>query len=100
LEEALVGVVLGFNVPRLIEFNDDLRVLAMTIVDRPFILDFAGAFLDAPPEFPPDVWADWETEKREIFETRRPEVRRVLDAFEEFGIFLLDVSPENIAFSD
>jgi hypothetical protein len=100
LEHAVVGVVLGFNVPRLVGFDDTLRVLEMTIVERPFVLDFAGAYLDARPAFPEDVWEDWEAEKQDQFEGRWPEVRRVLDAFEEFGVYLLDVTPGNIAFVD
>src|SRR5438552_6663800 len=94
-----VIAILGFNVPQFVGSDDGLRILEMTIVERPFVLDFAGAYLDKRPEFPEQIWADWEAEKREQFETRWPEVRRVLDAFEEIGVYLLDVSPSNIAFS-
>ena len=100
LEKMAVITVLGFNVPQLLAAHDALHVLEMTIVKRPFVLDFAGAYLDKRPEFTDEVWADWEAEKREQFETRWPEVQRVLDAFEELGIYLLDVSPSNIAFLD
>ena len=85
--------------PQLVDCDDDLRVLEMTIFERPFVLDFAGAYLDTRPEFPADVWADWEADMREKFDARWPDVRRVLDAFEELGIYLLDVSPSNIAFA-
>ena len=95
-----VNKVLGFNVPQLVGSDDALQVLEMTIVKRPFVLDFAGAYLDVRPEFPADVWADWEAEKREQFEGRWPRVEKVLIAFEEMGIYLLDVSPSNIAFLD
>lgn len=98
LEKLAVITVLGFNVPQLLAAHDALLVLEMTIVRRPFVLDFAGAYLDVRPEFPADVWADWEAEKREQFEGRWPAVQKVLAAFEEFGIYLLDVSPSNIAF--
>jgi len=40
--------------------------------------------------------ADWEADKREQFEERWPQVQAVLGAFEELGIYLLDVSPGNI----
>ena len=100
LGRTAITTVLGFNVPQLVGFDDELRVLEMTIVKRPFVLDFAGAYLDTRPEFPADVSADWETEMREKFDVRWPDVQRVLDAFEEFGIYLLDVSPANIAFLD
>jgi hypothetical protein len=100
LRKAGTSKVLGFNVPQVIGQDDDLRVLEMTIVERPFVLDFAGAFLDARPEFAADVWADWEVEKREQFEDHWPMVEKILDAFEEMRIYLLDVSPSNIAFLD
>ncbi|SRR5258706_11265159 len=100
LRNAAVSAVLGFNVPQLLGCDDELRVIEMTIVKRPFVLDFAGAHLDTRPEFPGEVWADWEAEKREQFEGRWPSVQHVLSAFEEFGIYLLDVSPGNIAFLD
>ena len=60
-----VTTVRGFNVPELIAFDDELLVLEMTIVRRPFVLDFASAYLDSDkrPEFPDDTWATWEEEK-------------------------------------
>jgi hypothetical protein len=45
-------------------------------------------------------WADWEAEKHEQFEHRWPAVQALLNAFEELRIYLLDVSPSNIAFLD
>jgi len=81
-------------------FDDELRVIEMTIVARPFVLDFAGAYLDVRPEFPEDVWIAWEAEKREQFEQRWRVVQAILEGFEEFGIYLLDVTPGNIAFLD
>ena len=70
----------------------------MTIVQKPFVLDFAAAYLDVRPDFPEEVWAEWEADQREQFEERRPKVRAILDAFEGFGIYLLDVSPANVGF--
>ncbi len=98
LKERGLSTLHGFNVPQLLGSDDRLRILEMTIVRRPFVLDFAGAHLDSRPEFPAEVWADWEVEKREQFEGRWPTVEKILSAFEELGIYLLDVSPGNIAF--
>ena len=100
LKKEAVASVLGFNVPQLLGYDDELLVIEMTIVKRPFVLDFAGAYLDTRPEFPEGVLADWEAEKREQFEERWPVVQRVMDAFENLGIYLLDVTPGNIAFRD
>jgi hypothetical protein len=87
-------------VPQLLGSADDLRVIEITIVQRPFVLDFAGARLDRRPEFTPEIWSDWEVEKREQFEGRWTTVEKILSAFEEYGVYLLDVSPNNIAFRD
>src|SRR4051812_4133660 len=67
LSQASIVQLHGFNVPQLVSFDDPLRVIQMTVVRRPFLLDFAGAYLDTPPEFSDEIWAQWETEKREQF---------------------------------
>ena len=98
LKQAGVTEVLGFNVPQFIRADDDLRVIEMSIVTRPFVLDFAGAYLNAPPHFSAEIWADWEAGKREQFDDRWPEIQTVLAALEEWDIYMVDVSPSNIAF--
>lgn len=98
LQKMAVTTVLDFKVPTLIGFDDERQVIEMTVVKRPFVLDFAGAYLDRRPEFPAEVWADWEAEKHEQFEERWPTVQKVMEAFEELGIYLLDISPSNIGF--
>ena len=57
----------GCSVPEMIEFDDHLWAIDMSIVDRPFVFDFAGAFLDQAPDFPDEVMADWHAEKKEQF---------------------------------
>ena len=89
---------MGFHVPQFVGADDNLRVIEMSIVTRPFVLDFAGAYLDAPPDFPAEIWAEWEAGEREQFEARWPEVEAVLAALKELGIYMVDVSPNNIAF--
>ncbi len=100
LRDAGVSEILGFNVPQLIRFDDELRIIEMSIVARPFVLDFAGAWLDTPPDFPDETWAEWEAEKREQFGTLWPRVQAVLDALEALDIHMVDVSRSNIAFLD
>ena len=100
LRRAGVTEILGFNVPQFIRADDELSVIEMTIVARPFVLDFAGTCLDRRPDFSEEAWAVWESEKREQFDVRWLVVLRVLAALEEFGIYMLDVSPGNVAFAD
>jgi hypothetical protein len=100
LRAADVSEVLGFNVPQLIRVDDKLLVIEMTIVVRPFVLDFAGAYLDTLPDFPEETWAEWEAEKREQFDDRWPKVQAVLGVLETLDIHMVDVSPSNVAFVD
>ena len=73
-------------------------VIEMEVVTRPFVLDFAGAYLDTPPDYPDEVLADWRTEKQEQFGDRWPDVEAILRSLEQFGIYVADVSPGNVAF--
>lgn len=101
LREAGVRAVRGLAVPQLIRADGELWVLEMTVVERPYVLDFAGAYLDeAKPEFGDEVWETWELDKREKFGERWPEVRAVLAALEDYGIHMLDVNPGNLALAD
>jgi hypothetical protein len=90
--------VCGHNVPQLLDHDDELFVVEMTIVTRPFVLDFAGAYLDEPPDFPPEVIEERHTHWSEVFESRWPTVQRIMAEFRRYGIHLLDPSPGNIAF--
>ena len=56
LDENEVTQVCDFNVPQLLGVDEDLRILEMSIVTRPFVLDFAGAYLDVKPAFTPEIW--------------------------------------------
>jgi hypothetical protein len=100
LREIGVTKIQGFNVPQLIRHDDPLRVIEMSVVVRPFVLDFAGAYLDAPPDFPAEIWREWETEKADQFGERWPTVQSILAALEDWGIHMVDVSPSNIALLD
>jgi hypothetical protein len=100
LREAGVNLIRGCEVPALIDYDDELWCIEMALVGRPFVLDFAGAYLDQPPDFSDEVLADWRAEKQEQFGTRWPEVEAILDALERYGVFMLDVNPGNVSFDD
>lgn len=65
LREHDVRKILEFHVPQLWAFDDELMALEIAIVRPPFAIDFAGAYLDQEPDYSPEVWAEWEAEKRE-----------------------------------
>jgi hypothetical protein len=100
LKEHEITNIRGCAVPELLDYDDELWVIEMTVVAQPFVLDFAGAFLDHAPDFSEEVLADWRAEKQEQFGARWPEVQAILGFLEGHGIFLVDVNPNNIAFGD
>jgi hypothetical protein len=100
LRERHVVEIQGFHVPELRQFDDDWLVIDMTVVQRPFVLDFAGAYLDGAPDFSEEVMADWRTDKVEQFGERWPKAEAILRILETYGIFMEDVHPNNISFAD
>ena len=98
LRELQIKSVRGHAVPRLIDFDDDLLVIEMSVVTRPFVLDFGGAWLDRPPEYSDEVLDEWERDKEEQFEGNWPKAREILSELRRFGIYVADVNPGNIGF--
>jgi hypothetical protein len=99
LRDIGVNQIRGSHVPQLLGYDDELWVVEMEIVTRPFVLDFADAYLDEPPDYPDEVLAEWRTEKQEQFGDRWPEVELILLSLQCYGVYLVDVSLGNIAFS-
>jgi hypothetical protein len=97
LKENGIDAICGCDVPQLLRFDDDLLILEMTVVSRPFVLDFGGAFLDKAPDFSEEVMADWRAEKIEQFGDRWPAVESILRELEGYGIHVIDVNPNNIS---
>ena len=93
-----VTSVLGFSVPELIDFNDALFVVEIGIVQPPFVLDFAGAYLDHPPEFSAEVLADDELQRKDEFGENWEIVKRLLRELRKLGIYMVDINPGNIRF--
>ena len=98
LRDLLIEEVCGHMVPILIGYDDELLAIEMTIVSPPFCLDFGGAYLDQPPDYSPEVWADWREMKAEAFEDNWPAVETILNEFKTYGIYIADVNPGNIKF--
>jgi hypothetical protein len=96
LKEHALFEVCGFSIPEMLSWDEAFLAIEMTIVDRPFLLDFANAWVDELPEFTPDPYGD--EERRERFGDRWPIVQRAIDTLRSHGIFMLDISPGNIAF--
>ena len=88
--------VRGCRIPHVFGTDDALWCIEMEIVSPPFVLDFAGAYLNFPPEYPDDVMATWRAEKREQYEDDWPWVQEIMSDLASIGIYLADVKPGNI----
>jgi len=100
LKARAVTTIRGCHVPQFLHHDDELWVIDMTVVKRPFVLDFAGATIDKPPDYSEEVLAEWAEEKQEQFGPRWPDVQAILRSLQGHGIYLMDVNPGNIAFAD
>jgi hypothetical protein len=86
----------GCHIPQLILFDDELWTIEMTIVSPPYVLDFAGARLDQPTEYPPNIYRRWIREKRSQFGSKWKYVPRIVTALQRIGVYLSDLNPGNI----
>lgn len=100
LKESKITEINGLAVPMLEGFNDELMIVEMSIVQRPYLLDFGKVYID---EFPPyqhdsDLLSQWHEELRELFENDVGAVYAILDKLKELGIYYVDPKPANIRF--
>ncbi|MDA1053858.1 MAG: hypothetical protein O3C40_25700 [Planctomycetota bacterium] len=100
LRDLNIDEVGNLSVPRLVDFDEELLVVEMTIVTPPFLLDFGKAYLDQPPDYSAEVLEDWERERVELFGDRWSEVREALSWLRSIGIYYYDAKPGNITFAD
>jgi hypothetical protein len=99
LRELELFEICALSIPILINHDDELRVLEMTVVNPPYILDFASAWLDKPPDFSREVINEWHDRLRESFGPRFPDIMSVLETLaNEAGVFMLDIHPHNVKF--
>ena len=98
LRENGIETIQGCNVPKMIRSDDALWVVEMELVKPPFVLDFAGAYLDEKPDFPKSVMARWQREKRQQFGANWDRVQTIMATLRRYGIYLADVKPGNITF--
>jgi hypothetical protein len=98
LQERHVTEILGFTVPQLEGFDDELLIVEMTIVFPPFLLDFGKAYIDKKPDYSEEVMAEDEEFRQELFEDNWPTVELVLSRLESLGIYYVDARPGNITF--
>lgn len=91
-----IDLIQGHNVPQLID--DELFVIEMSVVVRPFVLDFGGAYLDRAPDYDEEILEEWRREKEIQFDANWPKATSILVELRRYGIYVADVNPGNIGF--
>jgi len=91
--------IVGFRIPRLRGFAEDILAIEMSIVHPPFVVDFASAVLDRPLEFPDDAIEEWHRRLEDQFGEYTADAHQVIDQLgKNFGVFLYDLHRHNIKF--
>jgi hypothetical protein len=100
LRDCNVKAVNGFSIPTMEEHDDELLAIEMTIVSPPFLVDFASAIFDEPPDFLEDEGHTFEDFIRQRFDDQ---AELVLDLYYELaartGIYLPDMHSQNVKFA-
>ncbi len=99
LMERRVKQIDGLAVPQLIEYDHDLAIIEITLVQPPYLLDFGKAYLDEPAPYTPEQLEEWRSDWVRYFpdeDLRR--VRKVLAILRGYGIDYVDPKPWNIRF--
>src|SRR5436190_23650197 len=98
LQEIGTSSIEGVDLPQLIWEDEEWLAIEMSLVTRPFLLDFGTAWLDERPEFPEGVWEQADADAAEKFGEDWPRASAVLHALAgETGIIMGDVHPGNLA---
>lgn len=95
-----IHLIQGHAVPLLIDHDDELWALELSVVARPFVLDFGGAYLDRPPDYDAETLEEWRLEKEEQFERNWPKAESILVELRRYRIYVADVNPGNIGFEE
>lgn len=95
-----ISNVAGHEVPRFVNVDDKVQAIEMSIVNRPFVLDFAGAKRpEEVPDFEEHVMQEHLEHLQELFGDKWSDALHVAEMFRQArGFVLLDIHPGNIAF--
>jgi hypothetical protein len=100
LMEFEISLINEFEVPQLLGFDPELLIVEISLVRPPFILDFAGAYLDQPPDFDDEALVEQEARNAELFGLKWPRVRLLLAKLRSMGIYYIDINRGNIRFPE
>ena len=84
----------GFTLPRMLHYDEDLLIVELSFVRPPYILDFGAARVSPrPPDFDLDrIEAEFARQHGRDW----PDIRRLLEALMQLGIYYSDAHDQNI----
>lgn len=84
----------GFSIPQLLHYDAELLVVELSFVFPPYILDFGAARVSPrPPDFDLDrIEAEFARQHGRDW----PDIRRLLEALMQLGIYYSDAHDQNI----
>ena len=88
--------VAGFTVPQLIEEDHELRVVEMSIVSAPYLLDFGKSWVGTRPDYSSEQWGEYEEGRKELFGANWDLIKSAMSILRRYGIYYIDPSPNNI----
>lgn len=102
LSGARVVEIDGLAVPAMEGFDDKLMVVEMSIVQKPYLLDFGKVHLDKPPPYYKDanVMSDLTSRIEDDFGDQAFRIYGVLSTLTSFGIWYTDPSCRNICLEE
>ena len=91
-----------FAVPFLEDFDEELLVIEISVVQPPYLLDFGKVYLDQAPThlYDEQMMANAEAEWQERFGKRWGKVVHAMKMLEKHGIYYYDPRPGNVCFGD
>ena len=99
LSDRRVEKFMGFSVPQLMGHDRQLRVVELSIVKPPFLLDFAAATVDKKNDFSPEDMELWWQDVEHNFGDDYAIARDVFWGLKtDFGIYYWDLKPRNLCF--
>jgi len=86
-----------FDVPKLVDTDDELWIVEMGVVSPPYFLDFGKAYVNRSPPYTSEQLAESLYESEQLFEpTDWPLVEAAVLDLKLSGIHYLDIKPANI----
>ena len=99
LHELGLRKLAGFNLPSMLDHDDELFAIEMDVVFPPFVVDFASAFLDFPTDLIEDEGHTLADLVQSRFGERSDAVMNFYHALvDRAGIYLSDLHPNNVKF--